>query len=226
AQRAIAAHLPLHVAVDAPAHLERGDLMHLRHRAHVPVARGAALGAENVDVAHMGEPHEAGERVDADPLRRFLVDPGRLHLLDLRDFGATSRRILRGCHGPAERPFAPADDLVAAEARLDRGDPGLTRDGDGAVTVEAGDLVLAGVDVVAKEDRLTGTGEFPRVGDDASCGGRCRVWALRRGWAGNEESDSDAGRGPTTPLLHQSRTMANVWTCAERLSAPECSDIR
>src|SRR5207244_8300131 len=79
-----------------------------------------------------------------------------------------------------------------------------------AVAVEAGDLVLAGVDVVAKEERLTGTGEFPRVGDDASCGGRCRLSVLRRGWAGNGESDGDAGRGPTTPLPHQSRSMANV----------------
>src|SRR5436190_1901563 len=119
-------------------------------------------------------------------------------------------RILRGCHGPAERPLAPADDLVTAEARLHRGDSGLTRHGDRAVTIQAGDLVLAGVDVVTKEDRLTGTGKFPRVGDDASGGGRCGLSVLRRGWAGNEESDSDAGRGPTTPLRHQSRSMANV----------------
>jgi len=161
-------------------------------------------------MAHMGEAHEAGERVNADPFRRLLVNPGRLHLLDLRFFGATRGRILRGCHGPAERPLAPADDLVTAEARLHRGDSGLTRHGDRAVTIQAGDLVLAGVDVVTKEDRLTGTGKFPRVGDDASGGGRCGLSVLRRGWAGNEESDSDAGRGPTTPLRHQSRSMANV----------------
>src|SRR2546430_3296475 len=79
------------------------------------------------------------------------------------------------------------------------------------------DLTVTGVQTcalpifMAKEDRLTGTGEFPRVGDDASCGGRCRLSVLRRGWAGYEESDSDAGRGPTTPLRHPSRSMANVW---------------
>src|SRR5207302_586335 len=167
------------MAVDAPAHLERGDLMHLGHRAHVPVARGAALSAENFDMAHMGEPHEAGERMDPDPLRRLLARPRLTHLLDLR--------LMRGRR--------TGDHLVTAETRLDRWDPGLTRDGDGAVTIEAGDLVLAGVDVVAKEDWLTGTGEVPRVGDDASGGGRCRLSVLRRGWAGNEESDSDAGRG-------------------------------
>src|SRR5207237_9975065 len=122
--------------------------------------------------------------------------PRLAHLLDLRLVGRVG--------------VGAADDLVAAEAGLDRWDSGLTRDGDGAVTVEAGDLVLAGVDVMAKEDRLTGTGEFPRVGDDASWGGRCRLSVLRRGWAGYEESDSDAGRGPTTPLRHQSRSMANV----------------
>jgi hypothetical protein len=66
------------------------------------------------------------------------------------------------------------------------------------------------MNVVAEEDRLTGTGELPRVGDDASGGGRYGWSTLRRGWAGNEESDSDAGRGPTTPLRHQSRSMANV----------------
>src|SRR5256886_2008501 len=169
--------------------------MHLGHRAHVPVARGATLGAEHLDMAHMGEAHEPREGVDPDPLRRLLARPRLAHLLDLR--------LMRGRRA--------ADHLVAAEAGLDRWDSGLTRDGDGAVTVEAGDLVLAGGDVMAEEGRLARTSEFPRVGDDASWGGRCRLSVLRRGWGGYEGSDSDARRGPTPPLRPQSRSMADVW---------------
>src|SRR2546425_8837769 len=100
--------------------------------------------------------------------------------------------------------------LMAAKARLDRRDPRLARNSDRAVAVEAGDLVLAGVDVVTKEDRLPGTGEFPRVADDGGSEDRGTLSVLRRGGAGNEQSDCDAGRGPTTPLRHQSRSMANV----------------
>src|SRR6266571_3694435 len=184
----------LHVAVDAPAHRERGDLVYLRHGTHVAVAVDAALGAQDLDVTLVREAHEARERVHTSPLGRPFVGPRLAHLLDFRLMGR------RGA----------ADHLMTAEAGLHRGDPRLARDGHRAVTVQAGDLVLTGVDVVTEEDGLAGTGEFPRVGDDASCGGRCRLSVLRRGWAGNEESDSDAGRGPTTPLRHQSRSMANV----------------
>src|SRR2546426_12528912 len=62
----------------------------------------------------------------------------------------------------------PADHLVASEARLERRNPGLARDGHCAVTVQAGDPVLTGVDVVTKEDWLTGTRQPPRVADDGS----------------------------------------------------------
>ena len=34
------------------------------------------------------------------------------------------------------------------------------------MAIQAGNLVLAGADVVAEENRLPGTGEFPRIADD------------------------------------------------------------
>src|SRR2546428_153150 len=130
----------LHVAGDAPAHLERGDLVHLRHGAHVAVAVDAALGAQDLDVALVREAHEARERVHASPLGRPFVGPRLPHLLDFRLMGR------RGA----------ADHLMTAEAGLHRGDPRLARDGHRAVTVQAGDLILTGVDVVTEEDWLAG----------------------------------------------------------------------
>src|SRR3989442_9113741 len=168
--------------------------MYLGHGTHVPVAGAAALGAEDLDVAHVRKPHEAGQCVDAYPLGWLLADPRLAHLLDLR--------LMRRCRA--------GDHLVAAEARLERRDPRLARNRHRAVAVQAGNLVLTGVNVVAKEDRLPGTGEFPRVANDGSRVGRRSLPVLRRGGAGNEESDCEAGRGPTTPLRHQSRSMANV----------------
>src|SRR2546423_1268752 len=72
---AVARDVALHVAVDAPAHLERGDLVHLRHGAHVAVAGGAALGAQDLDMALVREAHEARECVHARPHGWPLVDP-------------------------------------------------------------------------------------------------------------------------------------------------------
>src|SRR5947209_2500912 len=142
----------LHVAGDAPAHLERGDLVHLRHGAHVAVAVDAALGAQDLDVALVREAHEARERVHASPLGRPFVGPRLAHLLDFRLMGR------RGA----------ADHLMTAEAGLHRGDPRLARDGHRAVTVQARDLILTGVDVVTEEDGLAGTLQPPRVADDES----------------------------------------------------------
>src|SRR2546425_8232742 len=130
----------LHVAGDAPAHLERGDLVHLRHGAHVAVAVDAALGAQNLDVPLVREAHEARECVHARPHRRLLGGPRLAHLLDLR----------------LMRVGGAADDLMTAKAGLHRGDPRLARDGHCVVTVQAGDLVLTGVDVVTEEDGLAG----------------------------------------------------------------------
>src|SRR5213076_981061 len=47
-----------------------------RHVAlHVAVAGGAALGAQDLDMALVREPHEARQRVHARPHGRLLVDP-------------------------------------------------------------------------------------------------------------------------------------------------------
>src|SRR5207237_9854940 len=86
------------------------------------------------------------------PHGRLLVGPRVAHLLDLR-------RVRLG---------GSADHLMTAEAGLHRRDPRLARDGHRIVTVQAGDLILAGVDVVTEEDRLAGTLEPPRVADDGS----------------------------------------------------------
>src|SRR2546430_15178165 len=48
-QGAVARDVALHVAVDAPTHLEGGDLVHLRHAIHVAMTRAAALRPQNLD---------------------------------------------------------------------------------------------------------------------------------------------------------------------------------
>src|SRR5437773_900546 len=149
-QRAVARNVALHVTVDAPAHRERRDLVHLRHLAHVAVTGDAAVRAQDFDMPLMREPDEPGKRMHADPLGRAPVRPGVAHLLDLCLVGR--RR--------------PADHLMASEAGLHRRDSRLARDRHRAVTVEAGDLILPGMDVVTKKNWLAGTLELPRVADD------------------------------------------------------------
>src|SRR5437667_5221495 len=134
---AVARDVALHVAVDAPAHRERGHLVHLGHATHVAVAGGAALGAQDLDMALVREAHEARQRVHARPHGRLLVDPRLSDLFDLRLIA------LRGT----------ADYLVTAETGLHRGDPRLARDGHRAVAIQTGDLILAGVDDVAETER-------------------------------------------------------------------------
>src|SRR5438477_11612371 len=84
---AVARDVALHVAVDAPAHLERGDLVPLRHGAHVAVAGHAALGAQDLDVPLVREAHKTRQRVHASPHGRPLVDPRHAHLSELRLIG-------------------------------------------------------------------------------------------------------------------------------------------
>src|SRR6058998_3541767 len=72
---AVARDVALHVAVDAPAHLERGELVHLRHAAHVAVADDAAVGAQDLDVPLVREADEAREPVDPNPLGWLLAEP-------------------------------------------------------------------------------------------------------------------------------------------------------
>src|SRR5436309_8635913 len=210
---AIARDVALHVAVDAPAHLERGDLVHLRHAAHVAVAGDAALGAQDLDVPLVREAHETRQRVHARPHGRPLVDPRLAHLFDLRLIGRLG--------------VGAADYLVTAEAGLHRGDPRLARDGHRAVTIEAGDLILTGVDVVTEEDGLAGTLQPPRVADDGSLVAGRRLTSLCRGRESDQQCDRDAppGPDPTTPLRHPEHSMANgIGLCCENgLRAPECS---
>src|SRR5574341_1585365 len=71
AHGAIAAHFFFDVAADAPPHLQGRDLVDLRHGLHVAVAIRARSGPQRLDVAHVREPHEPRQRVDASPLRRL-----------------------------------------------------------------------------------------------------------------------------------------------------------
>src|SRR2546427_4442129 len=111
-QGAVARDVALHVAVDAPTHLEGGDLVHLRHAIHVAMTRAAALRPQNLDVALVREAHEAREGMHARPHGRLLVGPRVAHLLDLR----------------LVRLGGAADHLMTAEAGLHRRDPRLARD--------------------------------------------------------------------------------------------------
>src|SRR4029077_3458646 len=199
-QRAVAGDAALHVAVDAPAHLERGHLVHLRHGAHVAMAGAAAFGAQYLDVPLVRETNEARECVHACPDRRLLGGPRLAHL---RDFRLMSL-------GRA------ADDLMTAEAGLHRRDPGLARDGHRTVAVQAGDLILTGVDVVTKEYGLAGTLQPPRVADDGSLVARRRLTGLCRDRKGDRQCDRDPGPDPPTPLRHPERSMANgIGLCCE-----------
>ena len=98
----------------------------------------------------MREADEAGERVHANPLGRLPLAPGVTDLLDLG--------LVRGGGTP--------DQLVAADAGLQRWNARLARHRHGGVAVHAGNLVLAGVDVVTEENRLARTLEVPGIADD------------------------------------------------------------
>src|SRR5258706_5154306 len=80
---AVARDVVLHVTADAPPHPERRDLGNLRRMLHVAVARDTRVGAHGLDVTHMGETHEPGQRVHANPFRRVPLPPRVAHLLDL-----------------------------------------------------------------------------------------------------------------------------------------------
>src|SRR6266853_770156 len=215
-QGAVARDVALHVAVDAPTHLECGDLVHLGHGSHVAVAGDAAIGAQHFDMALVREMHEARDPVDPDPLGWLLAEPRRLHLPDLGCFSGARSGVLRRTDRTAERPLPARHDLVTAEAGLHRGDPRLARYGHRTVTVQAGDLILTGVDVVAEEDGLAGTLEPPRVADDGSLVAWRRLTGLCRGRKGDRQGDRDTGPDPPTPLRHPERSMANgIGLCCE-----------
>src|SRR2546429_2975033 len=166
------------------------------------MARAAALRPQNLDVTLVREAHEARESMHARPHGRLLVGPRLAHLLDLRLMGR------RGA----------ADHLMTPEAGLYCGNPRLARDGHRAVTVQAGDLILTGVDVVTEKNGLAGTPEAPRVADDGSFIRGRGLTGLCRGRESDQQCDRDAppGPDPTTPLRHPARSMANgINLCCE-----------
>src|SRR5918999_1681697 len=140
--RAIPRHVPLLMAGDAETHaIHVVHLEHLGHPLHVPVAGGACVGTERLDVSLVWEVGVPGEIVNADPFDRLLLAPGLAQLPDFRLMRAVS----------------PADDQVTSHTGLNRRDAGLRRDRDRVMAVLALDLVLTRVDVVAKEDWLPRT---------------------------------------------------------------------
>src|SRR3989441_3731372 len=181
---AVARDVALHVAVDAPAHRERGHLVHLGHATHVAVAGDAALGAQDLDMALVREAHEARQRVHARPHGRLLVDPRLSDLFDRRLIGLGRT----------------ADYLVTAEAGLHGGDPRLARDGHRAVAIQTGDLILAGVDVVAEKDGLAGTLEPPRFADEGGlvAGGGLAGFRPARGGGQQRHPGGPPRPGPPT----------------------------
>src|SRR5882762_5823014 len=115
---AVARDFVFDVAPHAPPHAQGRDLLDLGRVFHVAVARRAGLvsldaqpRAQSLDVAHVRETHETGKRVDAHPLRRLPLAPGVADFLDLGLMG-------RG---------GPADQLMAADAGLERRNPRLAR---------------------------------------------------------------------------------------------------
>src|SRR6266446_5361564 len=152
AHAAIAGHVVLDVAAHAPSHPQRGHLFDLWHFRDVAVAGHTRRGAEGLDVPHVGKAHEPGQGVDAHPLRRFPLAP---RVADLLDLGLMGRR-------------GAADQLVAPDAGLERRDSRLAGDRGRVVAVHARDLILPGMDVVSKEDRLAWPLEITGVADDGS----------------------------------------------------------
>src|SRR5207244_10720193 len=92
------------------------------------------------------------------------------------------------------------------------------RNGAVDVTVQEGDLILTGVDVVTEKNGLAGTLEPPRVADDGSLVAGRRLTSLCRGRESDQQCDRDAppGPDPTTPLRHPEHSMANgINLCCE-----------
>src|SRR6266536_3555343 len=131
---AIARDVVLHVTPDAPSHPEGRDLGNLRRMLHVAVAGDTRVGAEGLDVPHVREAHKPGQRMHANPFRRFPLPPCVAHLLDL---GLMRRR-------------GSADQLMAADTGLQRRDAGLTRDRLRVMTAHARDLYPVSMHVVAQ----------------------------------------------------------------------------
>jgi len=120
------------MAVDAPAHLQGGDLADLTHVLHLPVALLTWKSLR--DVPAMAEVDVIGQAVDPHPGNRTvgIVEGG--DLLDIRSVGA--------------------HDVMAVHADVDRGDRRMPGALGIRVAVEARDLPGSRVQLVAEGDRL------------------------------------------------------------------------
>jgi len=175
------------VARDAEPHLiHLIDLEHLGHALHISMARSTCIGPHRLDVALVREVSMPGQIVDPHPLHRLLLRP---RLAQLPDFGLV-------------RAVAAGDDEVTPHAGLHRRYTRLGRDVNRIVTVLTLHLVLAGMDVVAKENRLARTLEVAAIGGRemwssdgiGDCAGLLRV---RRNSAEGEEGGNASGRNAT-----------------------------
>jgi hypothetical protein len=156
--RAIPRHLTLEVTGDAETHaVDVVHLEYLRHPLHVTMAGGARVRAERLYVTLMRKVSVAWEVVHPHPFDRFLLGPGLTQLLDFRLVGA----------------IPPSDDEMATHAGLNGRDARLGRDLNRVMAVLALHLVLPGVDVMTKEDRLAGSAQATTIGsgEDGSGGG-------------------------------------------------------
>src|SRR6476646_8470067 len=137
--RTVPRDVSLQMTRDAESHAI--DVVHLEDLGHaldLSMTGAAGIGSQRLDMSLMREVGVAGQVGNPEPLDRFLVGPCLTDLLDLGLMGAV----------------AAPDHQVTSHAGLHRGNPGLGRHGHRVVAVLTLDLVLAGVDVVPKEDRL------------------------------------------------------------------------
>src|SRR5690349_6204069 len=185
--RAVPRHLPLRMAGNTKPHpIHVVHFEDLRHPLHFAVTSAAGVRSQGFDVPLVGKVGVSGQVVNADPFDRLLLGPGLADLLDLR----------------LMRAVPTTDHQMAPHAGLDRGDPRLGGDCHRVMAVLALDLVLPGMDVVTKEDRLARASKASRIGGrESRCKGRVGFgWGLLgmgTGTAEREESSQASGCNAT-----------------------------
>ncbi len=132
ARPAIDTGLMLFMTAQAPAHLYLMRAGYARHSCHIPMA--GDTGEACADMHHVREIDEVRHPVDPHPRDRFFILPVGHELLDLR-----------GVLGYEQ---------VASPAVGNRRDAGNRRFGSGAMTEQARNSVVAGMDLVTEGDRL------------------------------------------------------------------------
>jgi len=129
---AIDARFMLPVAVKAPAHFYLTRPGDARHACHIPMAGGT--GEAGADMHHVREIDEVRHPVDPDPRDRLFILPVGHELFDLR-----------GVLGYEQ---------VASPAIGNCRDAGNRRLGSGAMTEQARDSVVTGMDFMTEGNRL------------------------------------------------------------------------